>query len=120
MISSAVSTIYLGKSDRKRKGVIKAQEQFSITDQSTTVGTLLNGTNFKILLDSGTTKSFMSEQYKLRNKYLHGLTKFSLKAKGIQVENGKSVNILFIIPIIIATQVICLRFILWFLRYMIM
>ena len=59
--SSAVSTIYLDKTDRTRKGVIKAQEQFSITDQSTTVGNLLDCTEWKILLDSGAAKSFMSK-----------------------------------------------------------
>ena len=59
--SSAVSTTYLGKTDRTRKDVTKAQEQFSIADQSTTVGTLLDGLDCKILLDSSATKSFMSK-----------------------------------------------------------
>ena len=61
--SCAVSTTYLGKSDGTRKGVLKAHEQFSITDWSTTVGTLLDGTDCKILLDSCITKSFISKQY---------------------------------------------------------
>ena len=63
--SSAVSTTYLGKTDKMRKNVIKAQEQFSITYHCTIVGTLLDGTECKILLDSGGTKSFMSKQYYL-------------------------------------------------------
>ena len=70
--SSDVSTSYLGKSDRSRKDVIKAHEQLSITDQSRTVDTLLDGTDYTILLDSGATNSFMSKQCYLRNKSLHG------------------------------------------------
>ena len=46
----------------------------------------------------------LSKQYYLRNKCLHGLPKFSSKAKVIQVGNGESVNILFIIPTIKAIQ----------------
>ena len=93
--SSVVHTTYLGKSGRTRKGVIRAQEQFSITGQSTTVGTLLDGTDCKILFDSGYTESFMSKQYYLRNKTLHGLQMFILKANVIQANNGESVNSLF-------------------------
>ena len=37
--SSAVNTTYLGKTDKTRKHVIKAREQFSIMDHSTTVET---------------------------------------------------------------------------------
>ena len=81
--SSAVSTIYLGKTDKTKKNIIKVQEQFSITDHYTTVGTLLDGTECKIHLDSGATKSFMSKQCYLRNKSLHGLPIFSSKAKDI-------------------------------------
>ena len=61
-------------------------------DDSTTVGTLLDCTESKILLDSGATKSFMSKQYKLRNKFLHGLPKFSSKTKVIQVGNGDGLS----------------------------
>ena len=46
----------------------------------------------------------MSKLYYLRNRSPHGLPKFSSKAKVIQVGNGDSVNILFIIPIIITIQ----------------
>ena len=65
--SSAVHTTYLVKADRSGKEVIKAQEQFPITDQSTTVGTLLDGTDCKIHLHNCATKSFISKQYYLRN-----------------------------------------------------
>ena len=59
-------------------------------DQSTTIGTLLDGIFYNILLDSGATRSFMSKQYDLRNKLLHCLSKFISKNKIIQVGNGTS------------------------------
>ena len=102
--SDAISTTYLGKTDRSRKDVIKPQGQFSITDQFMKEGTLLDGTNYKTLLDNDATQSFMSKQYYRRNNSLHGLAKFSSGAKAIQVGNGESVNILLTIPIIIIIQ----------------
>ena len=81
--SNTVSTTYLGRTEKLTGDTIKVQEQFSITDQSITVGILLDGTDCKILLDYDATKNFTSKQYYLRNKFLHGLPKFSSKAKVI-------------------------------------
>ena len=64
-----------------REDTLKAQEQLLITDQFTTMGTLLDGIDCKILLDSCTTKSIMLKQYYLRNKFLQGFSTFSSKAK---------------------------------------
>ena len=91
--------------------MIKAQVQFSIAEHFTNVGTFLDGTECKILVDCGTSKSFMSKQYCLRKKSLHGLPKISSKGNVIQVGNGESVNILFIISIIITFQGHILKFI---------
>ena len=99
--SSTVSTTYLGKTDRTRKDVIKVQEQFSVTNHSTIEGTLLDGTDCKILLDIGASKIFMSKQYYLRNKWI---AKVHFRGKVIQVRNGESVNIWFIFPIIVIIQ----------------
>ena len=46
----------------------------------------------------------MSKRYYLRNKSLHGLPKFSSKAKAGHVGNGESMNILLIILIIRTIQ----------------
>ena len=58
---SAVSTTYLGKVNMSRKDAFREQEQYLLTDQLTTFGTILDGTNCKIILDSGLTTSFMSK-----------------------------------------------------------
>ena len=99
-----ISTTYLGRTESSRKYSLKAQEQFSITYQSTTVCNLLYGTSCRMLLESGATKSFMSKQYYFSNKSLHGLPKVISKAHVIHVGNEESVNILFIIHIIIIIQ----------------
>ena len=70
-----------GENWQYKENIIKLQEQCSITDHPTTIGTLLDGTECKILLDSGASKSFMSKHYSLRNISLHGLPEFSTKTK---------------------------------------
>ena len=60
-----------------REDALKEEEQLSVIDQSTTIGTLLEGTDCKILLDSAATKSLMSNQYYLQLKSLHGFLKFT-------------------------------------------
>ena len=68
------------------------------------MGTLLDDTECKILLDCGSIKNFMSKQYYHRNKSFHGLPKFISKNKAIQVGNGASVKILLISHINITIQ----------------
>ena len=80
---SVISTTYLGRTGSSRRDATTIQEQFSITDQSMTVGTLLDCPDCKIPLDSSATKSFMSKQYYFRNKSLQGSPNFSSKAKVI-------------------------------------
>ena len=71
-----------------REDVMKVQEQFSLTGQPKTIGTLQGTIVIKILLGTGPTKKFISKQYYLRNKSLHVLPKFISKAKVIQVGSG--------------------------------
>ena len=84
-----------------REDAVRAQEQILLADECTTIGTLQNVTDCKILLDSGAAQNFMSKQYYLRNKSLKRLSKFSSNANVVQAGNGAIVNILFIIYIII-------------------
>ena len=44
---------------------IKVEERFPITSQGFASGKLLDGTECKILLDTGATKSYMSKSYHL-------------------------------------------------------
>ena len=77
------------------------EEKFTITEQGYTVSKLLDGTECQILLDTGTSKSFMSKSHYLHCKSLHSLPKFASKTQRIQVSYGQYVSVLFITTIII-------------------
>ena len=64
--NSDFSTTYLGRADTTEVSKIKVEETFLISEQGYTVGKLLDGTECQILLDTGASKSLMSESL-----YLH-------------------------------------------------
>ena len=96
-----LSMTYLGKIGMKREDIMKANGSFPISEQGFVMGKILNGEECQILLDTGASKSYMSESYYLRCKTLHDLSKFASKTQRIQVGNGQYVGILFVIPVII-------------------
>ena len=53
------------------------------------------------LLDTGTSKFFMSKSFYMQCKSLHTLPKFATTTQKIQVGNGQYIGILFIIPVIV-------------------
>ena len=90
---------YLGRSDRAKSDILKAEESFPTSEQGYTLGKLLDGTECQLLLDTGASKLFMSHSYYMQCKSLHSLPKFALKTQRIQVGNGQYVSVLFILPI---------------------
>ena len=84
-----------------RETKIKAEESFPITGHGFTSGKLLDGTVCQILLDTGTTKSYMSKSFYLKCRCLHTLPKFVSHTQRTQVGNGQYVNVLFVILVII-------------------
>ena len=99
-----LSTTYLGQMDMTRDMEVKAEEYFPITAHGYTKGKLLDGTKCGILVDTGTSKSYMSKSYFMRCKSLHSLPKFTSTTTRVQVGNGQYVGILFIIPVILTIQ----------------
>ena len=99
--NSDLSTTYLGQIEMNRETKIKAEEKIPISGHSYTSGKLLDGTECKILLDTGASKSYMSKSYYLICKSLHALPKFASITQRIQVRNGQYVGVLFVIPVII-------------------
>ena len=73
---------------------------FPILEQEYAVGKLLDGWECQILLDTGSSKSFMSKSHYSRCKSLHLLPKFASETHRIKVGNGQYVSVLFIIPIV--------------------
>ena len=56
-----ISTTYLGRIEhRESQDKLKAEESFPISENGYTLGRLLDGTKCQLLLDMGTSKSFMS------------------------------------------------------------
>ena len=96
-----LSTTYLGRRDMKREEVMKAEENFPISEQGFVMGKLMNGKECQILLDTGASKSYMSKLYYLRCKLLHNLPKFTSKMQRIQVGNGQYIGVLFAILVIV-------------------
>ena len=78
-----LSITYLRKADRSKDNKIKAKEFFPISEQGYTMGKLLDGTQYQILLDMGASKSFMSKSHYLHCKSLHSLPKFASKTQRI-------------------------------------
>ena len=74
---------------------IAAEEKFPMSEQGYTTGRLLDGTECQILLDTRTSKSFMSKSHYLCFKSLHSLPKFASKTQRIQVGYGQYVSLLF-------------------------
>ena len=99
--NSDLSMTYLHRSDKARNDKLKAEESFPISEHGYTSGKLLDVTECQLLLDIGTSRSFMSKSFYMQCRSLHSLPKFASKTQMIQVGNGQCVSILYIIPIII-------------------
>ena len=67
---------YLGKRGQTRKSVIRAEESFPISGQGYTVRKLADKTNCDVLIDTGTSQSYMSKSFYMQSKILHTLPKF--------------------------------------------
>ena len=66
-----LSTAYLGWVDMSRKTEVKPEESFAMNTAGHTKGELLDGTGCEILIDTGASKSYMSNSYYMKCKSLH-------------------------------------------------
>ena len=100
--NSDISTTYLVRIGHKEsRDKLKAEESFPISENGYTLGRLLDGMRCQLLLDTGTSKSFMLKSCYMHCKSLHTLPKFAATTQEIQVGNGQWVSVLFTIPVII-------------------
>ena len=83
--------MYLDRIGISKSDKMKVEERIPISEKVYALGKLLDGTECHIVLDIGTSKSFMSKTYYLRCKSLHLLLKFPSKTQRIQVGNGQHV-----------------------------
>ena len=61
--NSDLSTTYLGRVDKENQHKLKVEESSPILEHGYTLGRLLDGTECQLLLDMGTSKSFMSKSF---------------------------------------------------------
>ena len=84
--NSDICTTYLGRiGQEKSQNKLQAEESFPISENGYTLGRLLDGTKCQLLLDTGTSKSFMSKSFYMHCKPLHTLLKFAATMQRIQV-----------------------------------
>ena len=108
--SSDLSTTYLGKIAVTKETEIMAEEKFPISGQGYTLGKMSDGTECQILLDTGTSKSYMSKSFYLKCKTPHVLPKLASNTQRIQVGNCQYVCVLFVILVIIDIHGTSLKF----------
>ena len=99
-----LSRTYLGQVNMTRDTEVKAEESFPITARRYIRAQLLDGKDCEILIDTGMSKSYMSQSYFLRCKNLHTMPKFTSTTRRIQVGNGQYVGVLFVIPVVVTIQ----------------
>ena len=100
--NSDISMTYLGKTGQEEsQNKLRAEESFPISKNGYTLGRLLDGTKCQLLLDTGSSKSFISKSFYMHCKSLHTLLKFASTMQRIQVGNGQCISVLFIIPVTI-------------------
>ena len=99
-----LSTTYFWPDRDVKKDIGKAEESFAMNAAGHTRGELLDGTECEILIDTGTSKSYMSKSYYMQCRSLHAMPKFTSTTRRIQVGNGQYVGVLFVIPVIITIQ----------------
>ena len=99
--NSDISTTYLGRiGHKKSQDKLEAEELFPISESGYTLGRLLDGMKCQLLLDTSTSKSFMSKSFYMCCKSLHTLPKYAATTQRIQVGNGQCISVLFILPVI--------------------
>ena len=87
--NSDISMTYLGKKGQEEsQNKLKTEESFPISESGYTLGRLLDCTKCQLLLDTGTSKSFMSKSFCMPCKSLHTLPKFAATTQRIQMGNA--------------------------------
>ena len=90
--NSDINMTYLGRiGQEESQNKIKAEESFPISENGYTLGRLLDSMKCQLLLDTGTSKSFMSKLFHMHYKSLHTLLKFAATMQRIQVGNGQCI-----------------------------
>ena len=94
-----VGTTYMGKHHYSHTSPFQKEISLPIDHRCVTEGVLPTGKKFKILFDTGATRSYLSYDYYKKNDYLHSLVKYEPRAPQVFVGSGDSIQALFVIPL---------------------
>ena len=94
-------TTYLGNESIHITDVFKPEQAFSIYSNYHTWEQFVGGGIIDILLDTGASKSYMSNGFYMRHLHLHKYTKFQSTIRNLQVGNGELVVALCVIPLVL-------------------
>ena len=83
-----IGTAYMDRSSMKRQDNLNAEHKVPVTKDCYMNGKLLDGTNWKILLNTGESKSFMSKIFYLSCLPLQSIPKYASKTKNLLVGKG--------------------------------
>ena len=96
--TSAVSTTFLGPVDIPETSSFLPEYSFPFDPKSSTEGILPNGEKFRILIDTGATRSYVSYTFYLECEYLRTLPKYTPAKPRVYMGNGEWTPALYIIP----------------------
>ena len=95
-----IATTYLGLDNARPNKHQFAEGTFPIFSDSHTWGQSLDGQTMDILLDTGASKCYMSQDYYNKNTHLHSLPKYKSMITRLLVGNGEMVPAHFIVPVV--------------------
>ena len=96
-----VSTTFIGLvQDDDNESQYQPEQSFRFDARSCTQGSLPNGEKFKILIDTGASRSYLSYAFYLECEYLRALPRHKPMGSRVYMGNGDWVPAQFIIPII--------------------
>ena len=81
--SSDTGTAFIWMLKMKRQDELKAEYKTPIMENCYIKGKLLDGTDCKVLFDTGASKSFMSKTFHFNSPSLHSLPNFVSRIKSI-------------------------------------
>ena len=96
-----ISTTFIGLiKDDNDDSSYQPEQSFRFDVRSCTQGSLPNGEKFKILIDTGASRSYLSYTFYLECEYLKALPKHKPMGSRVYMGNGEWVPAQFIIPIV--------------------
>ena len=95
---STVSTTFLGLVKAPEKPSFLPEYSFPFDPKSGTEGILPNGEKFRILIDTGATRSYVSYTFYLESEYLRTLPKYTPSKPRVYMGNGEWTPAMCIIP----------------------